>query len=154
MRLNIYFCITKQMSDMGGYIAALSAALMWSISSTLFTTVGKRIGALNLNALRIVIRAFLFFLSNFIIYGTFFPNVNAQQLLILSLRGIIGLVVSLWLSMISIKYAQVGIASTLLSTTPIMIIPVVYFLNKERVNIRGIFGAVVAVIGIALIFLF
>jgi len=300
------------MSQIDGEIAALSAAFMWSLSSVLFTRVGKRIGPLNLNALRITVSAFLFSVTHFLLTGSFFPEVNKMQVAVLSLSGIIGLAIGdlayfgslldigprkailvssmapifsllggfwildeipsfmaligiflvllgigiviiekrekedtggkhvlrgvllgivaaagqgmgvvlskygmlfagspisplsttiirvlaalpviwltvlivkspkhvysalrdryavkmvilvsiigpyigLWLSMIAIKYAQVGIASTLLSTTPLMVLPVVYFMDKERINIRGVFGAVIAVIGIALIFLF
>ena len=68
--------------------------------------------------------------------------------------SVIGPFLGLWLSMVAINYAQVGIASTLMSLTPIMIIPVVYFLYGEKINIRGILGAITAVIGVALIFLF
>ncbi len=56
-------------------------------------------------------------------------------------------------SMIAVLYTQAGIAATLMSLMPVMIIPVVWFLYKERTNWRGIMGAVVAVIGVAILFL-
>jgi len=299
------------MSQFVGELAALFAALSWTFASTLFTSAGRRIGALNLNAFRIVIGASLLSIAHFFLYGSFFPLVNISQFFYLSLSGIIGLAigdfayfgslitigprkailvssmapifsliggyivlqeipslisgigvflvllgiwiviiereekedvrgnklkgvalgiiaaagqgigvviskygmlkagsvvaplsaalirvvvaslviwlmlfawkgprqlfsslkdrtalkisllgsfigpfVGLWLSMIAINYAQVGIASTLMSLTPIMIIPVVHFVYGEHVNLRGIAGAIIAVIGVALIFLF
>jgi len=294
-----------------GELAALSAAMLWTFASVLFTSVGKRIGPFNLNAIRILIGCFLLSLTHYFLLGSFFPSISHMQFLYLSISGIIGLAVGdfayfgalieigprrailvssmapifsliggfvilqefpsppaligvflvffgvwivivekeessqiygnkimgvlfgitaaagqgigaviskygmlyagtplsplsaslirvamatvviwiailiwksprkiissfkdtyamkltivasiigpflgLWLSMVAINYAQVGIASTLMSLTPIMIIPVVYFLYGEKINIRGIFGAITAVTGVALIFLF
>ncbi len=299
------------MHSLMGEFAALSAAMLWTFASVLFTTVGKRIGPFNLNAIRIVIGGSLLSITHYFLSGSFFPSVSHLQLFYLALSGIIGLAVGdfayfgaliaigprrailvssmapifsliggyfvlgeipsllsflgiflvltgvwiviiergekeesrgsrirgvllgitaaagqgigvviskygmlkagtpveplsaalirvavasaviwialliwkrpreiirsfrdkyamklailasfigpflgLWLSMVSINYAQVGIASTLMSLTPVMIIPVVYFLYGEKTNARGILGAVIAVLGVALIFLF
>ncbi len=300
------------MSQVVGEVAALSAALMWTFASVLFTSAGRRIGALTLNALRIVMGTTMLLFTHFFIFGQFFPNASTIQILYLSLSGIIGLAIGdfayfgaliaigprramlilsmapifsiiggvlilkeipsllslsgiflvllgvwivimerreietvgkhhmlrgailgiiaaggqgigvviskygmlfagppvnplsatiirviaatltiwaglllwrkpqklvtavkdlhamkltllasvigpflgLWLSMIAINYAQAGIAATLMSLTPVMIIPVVHFLYGERVNIRGISGAILAVVGVSIIFLF
>jgi drug/metabolite transporter (DMT)-like permease len=40
-----------------------------------------------------------------------------------------------------------------MATTPIVIIPAVIFLKRERVGIGGFVGAAVAVIGVAVLFL-
>ena len=46
-----------------------------------------------------------------------------------------------------------GVAQTLLSLMPVMIIPVVWYLFKQRTSWRGVVGAVVAVVGVAVLFL-
>ena len=58
-----------------------------------------------------------------------------------------------WLSMVAVTYALAGVAATLMSLMPILIIPVVYVLYKEKTSIRGIMGALVAFIGVAVLFL-
>jgi drug/metabolite transporter (DMT)-like permease len=55
--------------------------------------------------------------------------------------------------MVAATYAEVGIAQTLLSLMPVMIIPVVWILYRQRTSWRGILGALIAVIGVAVLFL-
>ncbi|MDP8241390.1 MAG: DMT family transporter [Candidatus Hatepunaea meridiana] len=57
-----------------------------------------------------------------------------------------------WLSVIAIKYTETGIAATLTATVPIMMLPVVYFVFKERISGRTLIGTIIAVAGIALLF--
>lgn len=66
----------------------------------------------------------------------------------------VGPFIGVWLSMVAVTYTHAGIAMTLMSLMPIFIIPVVWFLYKEKTSWRGIFGALVAVLGVAILFLF
>ncbi len=61
--------------------------------------------------------------------------------------------VGVWLSLVAIKYARIGIASTLMSTTPIILIPFTYWIFKDRITINAILGTIVAVIGVAILLL-
>ena len=56
-------------------------------------------------------------------------------------------------SLIAIAYAKVGIASTLMATMPIIMLPISRFYFKEKLDWKAIIGAFVAVIGAAIIFL-
>ncbi len=56
-------------------------------------------------------------------------------------------------SMVAVTFTEVGVAQTLMSLMPVMIIPVIYFGYKQKTSIRGIFGAVIAIVGVALLFL-
>jgi drug/metabolite transporter (DMT)-like permease len=56
-------------------------------------------------------------------------------------------------SLIAIEYAKVGIASTLMATMPIIMLPISRFYFKEKLEWKAIIGAFVAVIGAAIIFL-
>lgn len=58
-----------------------------------------------------------------------------------------------WLSIVAVKYTAAGIASTLLATVPVMVIPMVVIVHKVRPSFRAIVGTLVTVIGVALIFL-
>jgi drug/metabolite transporter (DMT)-like permease len=57
------------------------------------------------------------------------------------------------LSMIAVTYAETGIAQTLMSLMPVLIIPVVWVLYKQKTSRRGVLGAVIAVIGVSILFI-
>jgi drug/metabolite transporter (DMT)-like permease len=61
--------------------------------------------------------------------------------------------VGVWLSMIAVQRAQVGLASTLMALSPVHLIPLSYWFFHERVSARAVGGAVVALVGLATIFL-
>ncbi len=58
-----------------------------------------------------------------------------------------------WLSMYALKHLDVAVANTLNSTEPIFVIPLAYFVLKERITSRSVAGALSVVAGVALIFL-
>jgi drug/metabolite transporter (DMT)-like permease len=57
------------------------------------------------------------------------------------------------LSMIAVADTSAGVAQTLMSLMPVFIIPVIWILYGEKTNVRGILGAIVAVIGVAVLFI-
>lgn len=57
------------------------------------------------------------------------------------------------LVLLSLQFTSVGISSTLTNTTPIMLIPIGYFVFRERITLRAISGTIVAIIGIAVLFM-
>jgi drug/metabolite transporter (DMT)-like permease len=61
--------------------------------------------------------------------------------------------IGVWLSMVAVQRANVGIATTLMSFSPIILIPLSYWIFHERISARAIGGAVVALVGVAIIFL-
>ena len=65
---------------------------------------------------------------------------------------IAGPVLGVWLSLIAIQLARVGIASTLMSLAPLILIPIGHILFKERVTARSVIGTLIALVGVALIF--
>ena len=65
----------------------------------------------------------------------------------------IGPFMGVTLSMVAVTYASAGVAQTLMSLMPVLIIPVVWILYKQRTSLRGILGAAIAVIGVAILFL-
>ena len=66
---------------------------------------------------------------------------------------IFGPVLGITGSLIAIEYAKVGIASTLMATMPIIMLPISRFYFKEKLDWKAIVGAFVAVVGTAIIFL-
>jgi len=58
-----------------------------------------------------------------------------------------------WLFLAAIKYTDVSTATILNSTTPLFILPMTALILKEKISLRAIAGAGVAVAGVILIFL-
>jgi len=67
--------------------------------------------------------------------------------------ALIGPVLGIWMSLMSIKLTKVGIAATLMSTTPLWIIPLVMIIHGERPSARAIIGTIITVGGVTLLFL-
>lgn len=67
--------------------------------------------------------------------------------------AIVGPFIGVWMSLVAVQEAPVGIASTLMALTPVLLLPVSYYVFKEHVGIRAILGTVLAVAGTAVIFL-
>jgi drug/metabolite transporter (DMT)-like permease len=61
--------------------------------------------------------------------------------------------IGVWLSMVAVQHAHVGIASTLMSLAPILLIPLGYWFFRDRISPRSIAGTIVALTGAAIIFL-
>lgn len=65
---------------------------------------------------------------------------------------IVGPVLGVWLSLVSIRYAETGVAAALMGLMPVMVIPWVWMIYGERVSARGIIGSIIAVAGSAILF--
>lgn len=65
-----------------------------------------------------------------------------------------GPVLGVSLSLVAIAHTHIGVASTLMSLTPVILLPVSRFLFKERITSRAIVGTVIALLGVILLFLF
>ena len=67
--------------------------------------------------------------------------------------AVVGPFLGVWMSLVAIKYISTGVAATLNSMTPVMIIPLVILYYKEKVSLRSLIGAIVAVLGVSILFL-
>ena len=66
---------------------------------------------------------------------------------------VLGPYLGITFSLVAISYTKVGIASTLMSTMPILMLPMVHYIYKEKLTMRAITGAFIAVAGVAILFL-
>lgn len=78
---------------------------------------------------------------------------DGTTLKILTAGTIVGPVVGIWLSLIAFKHADAGVTTALITTGPLFMIPISRFSHGERATWRGIIGTVIAVAGVALLFL-
>jgi len=76
-----------------------------------------------------------------------------KPMLQLSLGAFFGPFLGVSFSLIAIKYADTGIASTIMAIVPVLIIPPSMILYKEKVTFKEVAGALLAVSGVAMFFL-
>lgn len=76
-----------------------------------------------------------------------------KPMLQLTLGAFFGPFLGVSFSLISIKYADTGIAATIMALVPVLIIPPSMLIYKEKVTPREIIGAILAVSGVAIFFL-
>jgi drug/metabolite transporter (DMT)-like permease len=84
---------------------------------------------------------------------TFRAMKQRKPMLQLSLGAFFGPFLGVSFSLLAIKYADTGIAATIMALVPVLIIPPSMILYKEKVTLKEIAGAVLAVSGVALFFL-
>jgi len=77
---------------------------------------------------------------------------HGRAISMIAMGAIVGPSVGVWLSMVAIKNAPVGIASTLMALMPIAILPMTAIVYKEKITIRAIVGAVIACLGVFILF--
>jgi drug/metabolite transporter (DMT)-like permease len=70
-----------------------------------------------------------------------------------SLGAFFGPFLGVSLSLYSVRHTVAGVAASIMALQPVIIIPLVVLLYRERVGIGGVLGALVAVAGVALLFL-
>ncbi len=110
----------------GNAIRMLAAALSLGLMGILQKEVGKTIETLKAN-----------------------PSAIKQ----LAIAALIGPVLGVSASLLAVQHAEVGVASTLTSLSPIFMIPVSHFIFKEKLGWQAIVGTLLAMAGVAILFL-
>lgn len=67
--------------------------------------------------------------------------------------SVFGVYLGITLSLVAVAYAKVGIASTLIATSPVLMLPMVRFVHREPLSWKAVVGAFIAVTGVAILFL-
>jgi drug/metabolite transporter (DMT)-like permease len=83
---------------------------------------------------------------------------NAEQnfkkgLPLIVIGSIMGTLIGMSLSMVAARNAELGKAQTILSLPPVLILPLSYYVQKEKITARAVVGALIAVAGTALLFI-
>jgi len=78
---------------------------------------------------------------------------DKKALLEISAGALTGPVLGVILSLEAIAHAHIGVASTLMSLSPVILLPVSYFLFKEKITFRAVVGTLIALLGVVLLFL-
>ncbi|MEC9399910.1 MAG: DMT family transporter [Myxococcota bacterium] len=81
------------------------------------------------------------------------PFKKREYTLKLLLATFLGTYLGIWLLVTGLQYASAGVAATLSSMSPVFILPIAAIFLGERLSARAIVGALIAVAGVALLFL-
>jgi len=104
-----------------------------------------------------VITGFIGFAILFFVLGkwkelpTSFRDKKSMKWLVVG--SIFGPFLGVSFSLMAVQHTDAGIAQTIMSLTPVLIIPPAVFINKERVTGREILGAIIAVCGVVMFFI-
>ena len=119
----------KGMQDMNAFEATQIRIMAGVVGFTLVITLFKRWGHL-LGALK-----------------------DLKAMKFMTLGSFTGPFLGVSFSLLAVQHTDTGIAATLMALTPVMIIPAAILLNRERIKIIEIIGALVSIAGVALFFL-
>ncbi len=78
---------------------------------------------------------------------------NPRAMALTTLGAFVGPVLGVSLLMLSMQYLPAAVSQTLVAPLPIVILPFVIVIYKERVSPRAAIGAVLAVAGVAILFI-
>jgi drug/metabolite transporter (DMT)-like permease len=77
---------------------------------------------------------------------------DRTNMLVVAAGAVLGPFLGVWMSLIAVRHIEAGVAATIMATVPILILPMVILVYKEKVSPRAVFGAILAVGGVALLF--
>ena len=140
-----------------GIMCALGAALCQALGLILSKKgLSNNFSALSGNIIRIFVATvciWIFALFRGTIVSSLEKLKDKKATLAMSGGAFFGPFVGVWLSLIAVQHTYVGIASTLMALPPIILIPLSVWVFKEKIGLSAILGTILAVCGVALIFL-
>ena len=72
---------------------------------------------------------------------------------LIALGALVGPVLGVSASLLAVQHAEIGVASTLMALPPVIILPISYFALKEEIGWHAIVGTLLAIAGVAILFL-
>lgn len=139
---------------LAGYLFAAGSALCQA-TGNVATKLGGTHDALDLSVTRVffgvlALLALMGFRGGF---QKMFSALKERALLrTVVIATLLGTYLGIWLQVTGLRYTSAGIAATLSSTSPIFILPLAAFFLGERIGVRAIGGAFLAVAGVGVLF--
>lgn len=78
---------------------------------------------------------------------------NAKAMLFVALGTTIGLIMGTLLAFVSINNTEVGVGATLISLSPLILLPASRIIYRERITLIAVIGTIVTIAGVALLML-
>lgn len=137
-----------------GELAALAAAMFWTVTAIAFEKAGKRIGSLQVNLLRLGLAFVIFGVLAILRTGHFFPHgAGTHQWLWLSISGIVGFVLGdLFLFQ---AYVVVGarISMLIMSLAPPIAALIGWLVLGETLSAKAFLAMMLTLVGISMVIL-
>jgi drug/metabolite transporter (DMT)-like permease len=76
-----------------------------------------------------------------------------RTLAILTIGVVLGPLLGVTSNMIALRHAPTGVVATIIGTMPVLILPFSVIVHREKISLRTVFGAIVAVAGVAMLML-
>lgn len=72
---------------------------------------------------------------------------------LIALGALAGPVLGVSASLLAVQHAEIGVASTLMALPPVIVLPISYFAFREKIGWQAIAGTILAIAGVAILFL-
>jgi drug/metabolite transporter (DMT)-like permease len=133
-----------------GEIAALLTSLAFSVTSTLFTFAGQKVGSAVVNRTRLILAVLLLTLIHWFILGSLLPlEAEPQRWLWLGLSGIVGLVLGDTFLFQSFVWIGPRLSMLMMSLAPVIAALVAWIFLDEKLSLGQIAGIALTLAGIA-----
>ena len=76
-----------------------------------------------------------------------------QVIRLLAIGALVGPVLGVSSSLLAVQHAEIGVASTLMALPPVIILPISYFVFREKIGWPAIAGTMLAIAGVGILFL-
>ncbi|HBX70069.1 MAG TPA: EamA family transporter [Chloroflexi bacterium] len=138
------------MSAYLGEIAALMTSLAFSLTSTMFTLAGRRVGSTTVNRIRLILAVLLLSLIHWIWLGSLLPlKADPQRWLWLGLSGIVGLVLGDAFLFQAFVWIGPRLSMLMMSLAPVIASLVAWIFLGETLTLGQIGGIALTLSGIA-----
>lgn len=134
-----------------GELSALFTALLWSVSSFIFTSVSIRLGAIQLNLWRMLLACVFIFITALIFHFDY--TVSLNQIIFLAISGIIGLV--LGDTFLFKAFSTIGprVSMLIMALNPGIAAILAFIFLNENLSLFGILGIIITISGISIVIL-
>ena len=133
-----------------GLVAALCQALGGIIAKPVMQTAIDPVAASAMRMMTAFAAHCVFFLSGAKLAKATLP-MNLRLFAITAVNGFLAMAVGMTLILYALQEGNVGMVALLSSTTPIMLLPILWIYTKKRPNRFAWFGAILAVVGTGLL---
>lgn len=72
---------------------------------------------------------------------------------LIALGALVGPLLGVSASLLAVQHAEIGVASTLMALPPVIVLPISYFVLKEKIGWQAVAGTILAIAGVAILFL-
>jgi len=72
---------------------------------------------------------------------------------LIALGALVGPLLGVSSSLLAVQRTEIGVASTLMALPPVIVLPISYFVFKERIGWQAIVGTLLAIAGVAILFM-